>query len=116
VLDRDATKENIEKLKGFFQQAGGMNEVVLFLLSRTLGQKPGILFGHNGYQFSQPAQRGLPYEVIEDLLDGISARRKLLLRTHAIPARLTEEQTSLVAAADARRREATREATPISAG
>nr|MDQ3816498.1 caspase family protein [Acidobacteriota bacterium] len=80
VLNGQATKENIEKVKSFLQQARVDDEIVLFLAGHgMLDEKLDYYFGTTDVDFSHPAERGLPYDAIEELLDGVAARKKLLL-------------------------------------
>jgi WD40 repeat protein/uncharacterized caspase-like protein len=80
ILNREATQENIRRAKEFLKAAQVDDQVVLFfaghgLLDRSLD----YYFATADFDFKDPARRGLPYEAIEDLLDGTRARKKLLL-------------------------------------
>lgn len=47
--------------------------------------------------FADPSKNGLPYDAIEGLLDGIPARKKLLLVDTCHPGELDKEETELIA-------------------
>ncbi len=82
LLDADATRENIVRVAtGFLKEAGVDDEVLLFFAGHGLLAAPTqeYYFGTVDLDFDAPTRRGLPYEAIERLLDGVRARRKLLL-------------------------------------
>lgn len=98
VLDEEATKENIGKVKSFFQRSRVDDEVVLFLAGHgVLDEKLDYYFGTADMDFSRPSERGLPYEAVEDLLDRIPARKKLLLVDTCHAGELDKEETRLAA-------------------
>ncbi|MCH2233127.1 MAG: hypothetical protein MK078_02655 [Crocinitomicaceae bacterium] len=45
----------------------------------VLDEKFDYYFASHDIDFQHPAERGIPYEKIEDLLDGIKALKKLLI-------------------------------------
>jgi len=99
ILDADATRENILALKDFLMQSNVDDQVVLFLAGH------GLLDDHLDYYFAtadidfyDPAGRGLAYEELEGLVDGIPARRKLVLIDACHSGEVDEEETALVAA------------------
>jgi WD40 repeat protein len=80
IQDRDATRERIRAAKSFLQQAGIDDVVVLFFAGHGVLDKDGnYYFGTWDFNPGTPADRGLPYAEIENLLDGLSARKKLVL-------------------------------------
>jgi WD40 repeat protein/uncharacterized caspase-like protein len=80
ILNRDATRENIGKARDFLKASQVDDLVVLFFAGHgLLDSKLDYYFGTSDIDFSDPAKRGLAYEAIEDLLDGIRSRKKLLL-------------------------------------
>ena len=80
ILNRDATRENILKAKEFLQGSQVDDLMVVFFAGHgLLDSKLDYYFATADIDFKNPASRGLPYEAIEDLLDGIRARKKLLL-------------------------------------
>lgn len=80
LLDGDATRENIIKARDFLREARPEDEVVVFFAGHgLLDEKLDYYFGTTDMNFSSPSERGLSYEELEGLLDGVQARRKLLL-------------------------------------
>jgi WD40 repeat protein len=80
IEDRNATKENILAAKTFLAEAGVNDVVVLFLAGHGVLDTNGkYYFGTWDFRSGVPSEKGLPYESIENLLDGISARKKLAL-------------------------------------
>jgi WD40 repeat protein len=97
VLNGDATKENIQKVKAFFGRARVDDEVVLFLAGHgLLDEKLDYYFGTTDVDFSHPSARGLSYVAIEDLLDGIPARKKLLLMDTCHAGEVDKEETTVI--------------------
>ena len=80
LLDKAVTKEAVAEAKKFLQKTHTDDQVVLFIAGHgLLDEKDDYYFGTADISFTEPAARGLPYDAIEGLLDGIPARRKLLL-------------------------------------
>ncbi|MDD5058986.1 MAG: caspase family protein [Sideroxydans sp.] len=80
VLDTDATRTAILDAKKALLEAGPNDEVVVFLAGHgMLDDKLDYYFATTDIDFDHPATSGLSYDDIENLLDGVKARRKLLL-------------------------------------
>jgi WD40 repeat protein len=80
LIDADATKEKIVEAKSFLAKAGVDDVVILFIAGHgLLDAEGGYYFGTADIDFRHPSGRGLTYEAIEGVLDGIQARKKLLL-------------------------------------
>jgi WD40 repeat protein len=80
ILNRKATRKNILKAKDFLATSRVDDLVVVFFAGHgLLDSKLDYYFATADIDFKNPAKRGLAYEAIEDLLDGIRARKKLLL-------------------------------------
>lgn len=80
LLDGRVTRENILALRARLMRTQVDDEVVLFLAGHgVLDQEMAYYFAPADFRFDQPALRGIPYEELEGLLDGIPARKKLLL-------------------------------------
>jgi uncharacterized caspase-like protein len=93
LLNRDATRENILKARDFLKGSGVDDLVVLFFAGHgLLDSKLDYYFATADIDFTDPAKRGLSYESIEDLLDGIRARKKLLLMDTCHSGELDKEE------------------------
>ena len=80
LLDGDATLKHIIAAKDFLATAGVDDTVIVFVAGHgILDDKYDYYFATTDVDFERPVQRGLPFKALEDLLDGISSRRKLLM-------------------------------------
>jgi hypothetical protein len=79
--NQNATRENILKLKQYLQDSTTVNDKVIISCSShgLLDDSLNFYLATHDVNFSKPAERGLKYEELESLLDGIPARQKLLL-------------------------------------
>ena len=79
IIDEQSTKENIMKLKAFIEKAGRNDVVMVFVAGHgLLDEKLDYYYATSDIDFNNPAQRGLLYSDLEELLDGITALKKLL--------------------------------------
>ncbi len=80
LLDQDATREKILQAQDLLRQSGVNDQVVVFFAGHgLLDDQFNYYFATADVDFHNPADRGLSYESIDGLLDGVRARRKLLL-------------------------------------
>ena len=79
--DQEVTKENILVLKSYLQDNTTVNDKVIISCSShgLLDDSLNFYLATYDVDFSNPKERGLKYEELESLLDGIPARQKLLL-------------------------------------
>jgi uncharacterized caspase-like protein len=97
LLNRDGTRENILKARDLLKATQVDDLVVLFFAGHgLLDHKLDYFFATADIDFTDPAKRGLPYEAIEDLLDGIHARKKLLLMDTCHSGELDKEDIQVV--------------------
>ena len=75
-----ATRNNILEIKKFLQKTG-VNDIVVvaFAGHGTIGNNREFYFCPNDVNFTSPENSGVSYAEIEELLDSIPARKKLLL-------------------------------------
>ncbi|MEZ5041994.1 MAG: caspase family protein [Saprospiraceae bacterium] len=88
----DLTKDNlIEKIKPVLQNTTEQDAVIVFYAGHGIRdpETQALFLGTTEIDFNHPSDKGIPYEVLEQLLDGIPARNKLLL----IDACFSGEQT-----------------------
>lgn len=80
LFDESAVLSNIKRLRDFFRKAGVEDEVICFVSGHgLLDENLDFYFATHDIDFKEPASKGLRYEDLEGLLDGINARKKLLL-------------------------------------
>ena len=77
--NQQATKSNILGLRSFLDQAGVDDVVVIFIAGHgVLDNSYNYYFATHNMDFNNPADGGLPYDAIEQLVDGIACRNKAL--------------------------------------
>lgn len=80
LFDDKVTLERIEELHEKLAKTRPEDQVILFISGHgLLDSNYDFYFATYDTDFSDPAGRGISYDEIEGLLDGIPARRKLLL-------------------------------------
>ncbi len=80
LTDAQATKENILALKDWLNESQVDDQVLIFVSGHgMLDQNYDFYYGTQDIDFANPSDRGILYDDIEGLLDGIPARKKLLL-------------------------------------
>ena len=77
--NHEVTLENLDEIKPFLSKADINDVVVLFVAGHgVLDDNFDYYFASYDMDFSDPSRRGIAYETIERLLDGIPALKKLL--------------------------------------
>jgi WD40 repeat protein len=100
ILNRDATRENIIKGKDFLKDSHVDDIVVLFFAGHgLLDNELDYYFATTDVDFKNPADRGLPYAAIEDLLEGSRARKKLLFMDTCHSGELDKKEVQVAKAA-----------------
>jgi len=80
LTDAEVTRERIDEARTFLEQAGVADQVVVFLAGHgVVSESRDYYFATHDLDFSNPADRGLPYESIEGLVDGLAPLQKLVL-------------------------------------
>lgn len=79
--NEQVNKENILSIKNFLLKNTTVNDRVIISCSShgLLDKKNNFYLAMHNIDFDNPSDRGLAYEELENLLDGIPARKKLLL-------------------------------------
>jgi hypothetical protein len=79
--NKNVTRENILKLKQYLKDSTTVNDKVIISCSShgLLDDSLNFFLAMHDVDFANPKARGLKYEELESLLDGIPARQKLLL-------------------------------------
>lgn len=80
LLNRDVTKENIAKIKDSLLISHPDDVVFIFYAGHGLPDKNLDYFLASwSTDFDDPAKNGIPYDMLENLLDSIPSRKKLML-------------------------------------
>ncbi len=79
--NEQVTRENIQVLKAYLQNHTSVNDRVIISCSShgILDKKNNFYLATHDIDFNQPEKRGIAFEELENLLDSIPARKKLLL-------------------------------------
>jgi WD40 repeat protein len=79
LVNDDVKLESIQEVKPFLAEADINDVVIVFVAGHgVLDDNFDYYFASYDMDFQDPAKRGIPYEHIESLLDGIKALKKLL--------------------------------------
>ena len=99
LLNQDVTKENVLALKSFLAEAGINDEVMIFIAGH------GVLDANLDYylatydiDFQQPQNKGLAYDDLESLLDGIKPLKKTLIIDACHSGEIDKEEIELAQA------------------
>jgi WD40 repeat protein/uncharacterized caspase-like protein len=80
LVNEDATRDKILEVKQHLRQSQVDDQVIVFFAGHgLLDDKLDYYFATADMDFNKPSAKGVSYVAIEDLLDGIRARKKLLL-------------------------------------
>lgn len=80
LINDQVTNENILALRSFLEQAKINDEVMIFIAGHgVLDANLNYYFATYDMDFMNPAKRGLAYENLENLMDGIKPIKKTLL-------------------------------------
>jgi uncharacterized caspase-like protein len=99
LLDHQATAFNILDLRKKLLNTKVDDRVILFIAGHGLLDKNlDYYLGTHDVDFGDPAVKGLAYEKLEQLLDGIPARNKILLMDACHSGEIDKEEVALAAA------------------
>jgi WD40 repeat protein len=80
LFNSDVTLENVEVLKQKLLKTNVDDQVILYVSGHgLLDDNLDFYFASHNMDFNDPAKYGISYDVLEDLLDSIPARKKLFL-------------------------------------
>lgn len=80
LFDSDVTSENIEGLRSFLNESKPNDVVIVFVAGHgVLDANFDYYFGTYNIDFSNPSEKGLAYDKLEHILDGIKANKKILI-------------------------------------
>ncbi|MGV6862737.1 MAG: caspase family protein [Putridiphycobacter sp.] len=99
LVNEQVTKENILALKSFIENADINDEVMIFIAGHgVLDANLDYYFATYDMDFMNPAERGLAYEDLESLLDGIKPLKKTLLIDACHSGEIDKEEVELAQA------------------
>ncbi len=102
IVDAEATRETILQGRDFLAKGSVDDEVIVFFAGHgMLDTKLDYYFATTDIDFENPAARGLSYGDLESLVDGIAARKKLLLIDSCNSGEVDKGTTAVVAVASA---------------
>ena len=79
LTDDEVTKSNVEALKSFTKQAKE-NDVLMFFAAGhgVLDANLDYYFAAHDMDFDNPSDKGIPYELFEEILDASKSRKKVM--------------------------------------
>lgn len=93
LIDQDVTKSNISALKSFLMAAGRNDVVMIFVAGHgVLDELFNYYYGTHDIDFDNPKENGVPYDEIEDLVEGLRALKKILIMDTCHSGELDEEE------------------------
>jgi WD40 repeat protein len=96
ILDKEANRENIMRVKDFFQKSGTNDLVALFVAGHgLLDNQLDWYLATNDIDFLNPSGRGIKYEELESLIDGIPSYKRLILMDACHSGEVDKEETSV---------------------
>lgn len=98
LFDKDVTSANVLKLRDELHKST-VNDVVMIFVSGhgLLDKNLDYYFATHNVNFSNPQERGLHYDDLETLLDGIPSRNKVLMIDACHSGEIDKEEVELVA-------------------
>ena len=79
ITNNEGTKENILGARDFLSQAGVDDLVLVFIAGHGLVDNNSYYFATHDIDWKNASERGLSYDELISLLDGLPSRKKLLL-------------------------------------
>ena len=99
LVNEQVTTANVKALKSFLQKADINDEVMVFIAGHgILDANLDYYFATYDMNFEQPQDKGLAYEALEGLLDGIKPLKKTLLIDACHSGEIDKEEFELAAA------------------
>ncbi len=93
ITNEQATSMNIEQLKSFFADAKIDDVVMVFVAGHgLLDANYDYFYGTYDVNFNDPGKKGLAYEKLESLLDGIAPLKKILIMDTCHSGEVEEEE------------------------
>jgi WD40 repeat protein len=101
LLNEQVTAPNVEALKSFLSTSRPDDVVFVFVAGHgVLDQNFDYYFGTHDMDFSSPQLKGLAYEKLEGILDGIKANKKILIMDTCHSGEIDKEDVFFVEATE----------------
>jgi len=101
LLNQEVTATNVEALKTFLSTSKPDDVVMVFVAGHgVLDQNFDYYFGTYDMDFSNPKEKGLAYEKLEGILDGIKANKKILIMDTCHSGEIDKEDVFFVEATE----------------
>ena len=101
LTNKQVTKESIAKLKEFLKQATRNDQVIVFVAGHgVLDANLDYYLASNDIDFNYPEKRGIPYEELESILDGIQPLKKILFVDACHSGEIDKDEMELAEAAN----------------
>ncbi|MDH5397483.1 MAG: caspase family protein, partial [Cyclobacteriaceae bacterium] len=80
LFDQQVTKEKLKEVRQFLMSSKENDQIIFFVSGHgLLNENYDFFFATHDTDFKDPAGRGIAYDMLDDLLDSLPARKKLLL-------------------------------------
>ncbi len=103
LVDREVTKENILGLEEFLSEAKEGDAVIIFVAGHgLLDENLDYYYATHDVDFNAPAERGVPYDMLEALIAAVKAYQKLLIMDTCHSGELDKEEVEATKNEDVR--------------
>ena len=97
VVNEELTKQNLVSLKNKLKNSKVNDRVIIFIAGHGIvTEELDYYLATAKTDFQSPVSNSIPYEAIEDLIDGIPARRRLILLDACHSGEIDDENAELV--------------------
>lgn len=101
LTDEAVSPESVKELREALQKTTVNDVVCIFFAGHgLLDEDLNYFLAAHQVDFESPAKGGIPYETLEDLLDGIPARKKLMLLDACHSGEIDKEEVAMVSQAE----------------
>jgi WD40 repeat protein len=98
MINDEVTKESVLKLKEFLSHADINDHVMIFFAGHgVLNNELDYYLATHDMDFNNPSERGLAYEDLEGLLDGINPLKKMILIDACHSGEIDKDELDLIA-------------------
>lgn len=96
IMNGEATDSQIKAVRSFVEQAKVDDVVMIFIAGHgVLDDQYNYYFATNNIDFNNPKNGGLPYEELEQIIDGIDCRNKILMMDTCHSGELDQEDVEV---------------------